>query len=563
MLIDLEFNIRETLLTNKGLPPLNQFEIEELKKIQALDVSGFTEADVRAEIIDPIVRILGYKKGQFSSVDREKHIRFLGKTHKYIDYSFTLWKENFWIIEAKRPLGNEHFGYNELSQATEYSIHPEINASIIVLCDGRKIELFDREENLEEPIVFFEIKNLVENIDLLRKILCPIHIWFFYKRRILRSIDKVFELEFNQARANEFLDIIQNRFQAKRGQILKNFQNLKLSESAYDKKLSNLTADDIIDIHYFFRQSISTMNSMNKILIDECKNRNIFSIIYKIFPDHYRDVNDSYYINALSFLLDLEKEIETIHWIPSWLSDTRERKTETIIKGLIKHSLNYFSDDEPRKIILLASSAFRRVFKILAILLPEMQKNSELSHLITRFNYPEISWNQVLSSPERSLLSDIDRLTLMATYKFTKEFSEEHHKFKSNMAKLRLQQIWLMEKTILENTPNYTALRQEKNLGEIHPTEASSVVYDSLGHGCLCVLKSNDKWKKYILDQHKDEIKLLAILGSWSAKELIASNTDNTFDDKTRIDIANRFFLGDYKLSESLTSLYNFHWITQ
>ena len=184
MLIDEEFNIREGLLLHKNISPLSSSHIEELTAIQSLDVTGFSEADVRAEIIDPIVRILGYKKGQLSSVDREKHIRFLGKTHKYIDYSFTLWRENFWIIEAKKPSKGERFGYDELSQATEYSIHPEINASVIVLCDGLKIEVFDREEDLEAPVIAFKIRNILENIDSLRKILEPMQIWFFYKRSL-------------------------------------------------------------------------------------------------------------------------------------------------------------------------------------------------------------------------------------------------------------------------------------------------------------------------------------------------------------------------------------------
>lgn len=224
MLIDREFNVKEALLLHKELPELESRQLEELARIEKLDVENYTEADIRAEVIDPIVRILGYQKGQFSSVDREKHIRFLGKTHKYIDYSFTLWQENFWIIEAKRPLKGDHFGYSELSQATEYAIHPAINASIIVLCDGIKLEIFDREEDLENPIVTMKIENLSRDFNLLRKILAPVNIWFFYKRRVLRSIDKAFEVEFNQSRANEFLEIIERRFTEKTNQIRQNFQ---------------------------------------------------------------------------------------------------------------------------------------------------------------------------------------------------------------------------------------------------------------------------------------------------------------------------------------------------
>lgn len=80
MLIDNKnFDVVEGLLTQKKLPQMNSIELAELVRIQELDVTGYTEADVRAEIIDPIIRILGYRKGDYSSVDREKHISFLGQ----------------------------------------------------------------------------------------------------------------------------------------------------------------------------------------------------------------------------------------------------------------------------------------------------------------------------------------------------------------------------------------------------------------------------------------------------------------------------------------------------
>ena len=161
-------NTTEKLLLYKGLEPLEKEDLKELKFIQELSVTDFKEADVREEIINPILKILGYRKGQYFSVDREKHLSFLGKTSKYIDYNLTLWKENFWIIEAKRPLAGDSFNYNELKQAVEYSIHPKINAAIVVLCDGIKLEVFDREENLEEAILSFKIVDLLDNFNKLR-----------------------------------------------------------------------------------------------------------------------------------------------------------------------------------------------------------------------------------------------------------------------------------------------------------------------------------------------------------------------------------------------------------
>ncbi|MEC8326811.1 MAG: hypothetical protein VX100_12030 [Pseudomonadota bacterium] len=558
MLIDNEFTIREGLLLHKNISPLSEQHLDELKHVQNLDVTGFTEADVRGEIIDPIIRVLGYKKGQFSSVDREKHIRFLGKTHKYIDYNFTLWRENFWIIEAKKPLKGDRFGYDELSQATEYSIHPEINASVIVLCDGLKLEIFDREEDLETPVISFKIKNLLENIDSLRKILEPMQIWFFYKRRVLKSIDKAFESEFNQQRVNEFLDIIENRFREKRGQILKNFQSAEFTKKDSAVEVSNASIDDIIDVYFFFSQPIPTMHSMNKVLIDHCLKMRSFDVIYKVFPDHYRDANDAYYSNALSFLIQLEMETNTLNWSPSWLVGEGDKTVESTIKGLISHTLNFFENDEARKIILLASSAFRRLFKVLSIVSPQLNQGSELQHLLTRVNESEFSWNQILSSPKRNIIIDIDRLSLLATDRFVSDFTSDKYKFNSALAKQQLSQVWHLEKMLLESTPNYRQLLREKDLGELHPTEASSVVFDNLGHNCLCVIKMSEKWEKYTLENHMDEVIALSKTGSWAAKEMLEGKEIPDNSSGQTIKLSDRFFLGNDKLQGSLKTLYGY-----
>jgi hypothetical protein len=92
----------EALQLYKRLEPLAPETLEDLRRVERLDVSSFTEAEVRAYVIDPIVRALGYSKGTDFSVDLERKIEFLGK-NKFIDYKFNLWQEDFWLIEAKRP----------------------------------------------------------------------------------------------------------------------------------------------------------------------------------------------------------------------------------------------------------------------------------------------------------------------------------------------------------------------------------------------------------------------------------------------------------------------------
>ncbi|ELB2105055.1 hypothetical protein QNZ87_004228 [Vibrio parahaemolyticus] len=556
MLIDNKnFDVVEGLLTHKKLIPLTPIEFAELARVQTLDVTGFTEADVRAEINDPILRVLGYKKGEFSSVDREKHIRFLGKKHKFIDYNLTLWRENFWIIEAKRPLIGNKFGYTELSQVIEYSVHPDINAAIVVLCDGVKLEVFDREENVENAIISFPISSLLDNFDVLRLLLDPMQIWFFYKRRVLRSIDKAFEFEFNQKRVNEFFDLIKNRFAEKRGQVLKNFQSTNFTEQDNIGVMEQASIDDIIDIHYFFSHPFEVMQTMNKNLVQQCKNTTDFHVLSKLFPDHYRDSNDVFYMNALGFLFSLEKEVNKILWVPSWLSNGNDRSIEAIIKNLIKLTLTYFEDDEPRKIILLAASAFRRIFKILAVLNPEHRQNGNIRHLFTRFEQSEFSWNQIVSSPESNTLREIDINTLDATYKFVKKFSNGHD-FKTNLARQRLNQLWAVERQMLEGEPNYLELEREIGFGELYPTESSSVVYDNLGHSCLCVIKSNSKWKQYVLEHHQNDILRLGAMGSWAARELIDQHNLNQEGKEHLINYADQFFFGDNNIMESLKSQY-------
>jgi hypothetical protein len=96
----------DQLLLSKKLEPLAEQHRAELEVIAKLDVSAFTEMEVRTYVIDRIIRILGYDKGTVFSADLEHPVTFLGK-NIFPDYRLTLWNENFWLIEAKRPRMNK------------------------------------------------------------------------------------------------------------------------------------------------------------------------------------------------------------------------------------------------------------------------------------------------------------------------------------------------------------------------------------------------------------------------------------------------------------------------
>src|SRR3546814_8869371 len=52
------------LLLHKAVKPPSKEEIDELRRLSTLNVSSYSEADVRAEILDPVVRILVYRRSE-------------------------------------------------------------------------------------------------------------------------------------------------------------------------------------------------------------------------------------------------------------------------------------------------------------------------------------------------------------------------------------------------------------------------------------------------------------------------------------------------------------------
>ena len=569
MLIDSEFDIRTALLTHKNLSPLTPIEEDRLKKIQSLDVHGFSEADVREEIITPILEILGYRKGQYSSLDREKHLKFFDdnkrkQKDKFIDYSATLWKESFWILEAKKPLCKDSFSFEHFQQALIYAVHPEINAAIIVLCDGVIVSVFDREENVESPILSFRVKELLLHINELRKILNPEQIWYFYKRKVLRAIDKSFEIEFNYNRTEEFIEIINRRFTAKREQILQNFRNLKLSESddlKFIKWLNRSSSQEIIESQFYWGLSERHLSLINNRLIELYLSNEPFLVMNTLFPEEYFAFNANFHANSLSFLLQLSDRINKINHCPSWLKDaTKDHSNEIyideVIKILIHHNLTHFQDDRLRQTILLLSSSLLRVSKIMSVILPISKITAKHSHALQRFYDEELSWRQITSTMESHLISNYTINARLAFIKFIESvLGRNNHHFKLATAQQGLIDLWKMEIGLLESVPNYIGLEKELELGEIWEPRYT-VTFDYLAHYTICLLLDNYKWKKYIIETYPNELNLLNAMNSWAIQKLEFQTSELSESAKDTL-IAQRLFLGHEDIYQQLKNLYN------
>jgi hypothetical protein len=550
----------DDLLQYKALTPLPSGALDELAKIEKLDVSGFYEPEVRTFVIDPIVRLLGYDKDTDFSVDLGRPIEFLGKK-KFPDYKFHLWKENFWVIEAKRPLpeNKEAFGYDALAQAVEYAVHPNVNAALVALCDGVILEIFDREVSLTEPVLHVDQANLRRDFDKVRALLEPMQVWFFQKRRIVRLIDKVFDKEFNLQRVAEFKTLIDRRLLAKRGVVLENFRrNVSPDYEERKKHVMAASTEELVDVHLFYEHSTPLTNVLVDTLVARCT-PSPFPVMYKVFPDRPRDMNDAYGSHSLAFLVALGEKQASAGWLPAWLAQGKqsEASIEKAAQYLLKQSLNYFEDDQPRRIVLLAAAAIRRVFKLILLSNEAQWRTGDVMHFLTRYHGEELSWNQVLSSPEGHLGAVLDSRSMMATQQFVTDCQGERGEFKTEVGKLRLKDLWSLEKSLLGAIDDYPRLRRERNLGDGRMTEAAAISYDLLGHTTLCLLSRFPRWTAYALQEHRPLIAALASMNSWKAKELLGVGPKDEFGPVMKADLAKRFFFGDVATLEALDAGYS------
>jgi len=550
----------DDLFQHKALSPLPQEDIPTLNKIQMLNTDGYTEAEVRAYVIDPIVKILGYEKGTTFSPDLERRVDFIDN-RKFIDYKCTLWEENFWIIEAKKPNARrrKRFEYAVFMQAIEYAVHPKINAALIVLCDGDLFEVFDREENVNEPILRFNRSDLVQRFDDLRVLLSPWQVWFFEKRRITRLIDKVFDREFNLQRLAEFQQLVQTRLQSKRAVVLTNYQKLfdgrqdHLDEIA---RLRSMPTEDIVDGWFFLNLPAPHIFAMVNALVDRCL-ENPFPVLYKLFPDQPRDASDTYYSYALAFLAVLHKRTESTSfrtpWLPTWLNEPNSGFTniEVAVRILMKRCLTQFHDDEPRKLTLLCYASVRRILKRLAVIQESEWVFAEQRFAFMRFVTEEISWESFASSTAGFVLQSINTRSMTISNRLIASFKNDDGTLQIETGKSKLREMWALDAQLIQSAPpNYLALLKERGLGETYPSESIDVTIDYLGHLSLCLLESLPDWKAYAIEHHRNDIAILAELGSWQAKMWLGP--DLPASAPTERELAERFFFSDIGAQRSL-----------
>ena len=110
-----------------------------------MKLDGGGASDVRAEIAEPFLAALGYKRGTANDIARERTRKyqrhFLGRKKStdqprrgYADYILSVHGAGRWVLETKAP--NEPIDIDAIDQAISYARHPEVAASYSAVLNG-------------------------------------------------------------------------------------------------------------------------------------------------------------------------------------------------------------------------------------------------------------------------------------------------------------------------------------------------------------------------------------------------------------------------------------------
>ena len=547
-----------SLMQHKAFEPLDEAARSAVERIAARNVEPYKEADVREDIVAPLLDVLGYDRDADFSIEREKEIRLAGGK-RYLDYAMAPWSRNHWLIEAKSAKGRNEgapFTADDVEQAVGYAVHPDINAALVVLCDGWKIAVFDREEDLVEPVLTIRMSDLVERIDELRALLGPWQAWLFETRRVVRHVDRVFDTEFNMGRVEEFRWLVNNRLDSKRRTVIDNMRRARIGGDDPQAEIDLLRSSepvDLVEAHFFIPGPRPAIDAMAETLVRHC-GVDAFRVLHRVFPDEVRPMNDDFCLNALNFLLHLEREGTRIHWLPGWLGGGKD--VAAAVKTFLRSCLTQFATDPGRRAVLLGAAAIRRLYKAQMVVDLGTRTLGEMLHAFTRYMVPEDEWRQLLSSPGREMLLALDGLVVEALGRLLRRCCDANGRLEVALLEAELREIWRSELRILGGVSSYWSLADAQQLVEIVGTEHRDVVVDGLGHGILCVVDSHPYWKAFVLEAHAADVETLAAMGSWMALRWLGQDEGDTPERPPDSFMAERFFLGDVGTFRRLRAAY-------
>jgi len=134
----------------------------------------FKEADVRAVIIEPILKELGFTH---ENILREKPLKspFLrtGSKKRQVnlipDYVLKVENGFAWVLDAKAP-NQKIVNDDNVEQVYSYAAHPEIRSNYFALCNGLEFACF-RTTETDKPVLYFKVSEIDKHWQALKNLL--------------------------------------------------------------------------------------------------------------------------------------------------------------------------------------------------------------------------------------------------------------------------------------------------------------------------------------------------------------------------------------------------------
>jgi len=154
----------------------------------------FKEADVRAEVIDPILRKLGFshehilrektlKSAYLKTGSKKRAVTLIPDYVLRVENGFAL------VLDAKSPK-QKVINDDNVEQVYSYAAHPEIRSNYFALCNGLEFACY-RTTDTEKPVLYFRINEIDNHWLELQKILSPDSFQsgkiFSYDKNIVKS----------------------------------------------------------------------------------------------------------------------------------------------------------------------------------------------------------------------------------------------------------------------------------------------------------------------------------------------------------------------------------------
>ena len=153
-------------------------------QFEPLNFSHLNEADIREEVIAPLLKYLGYRSCTSNNIIREQSLKypkiFLGRKNPQkdpevrgiADYICEAESKIRWVIEAKSP--SVAITPEEIEQSYSYANHAQIRAVYFCVCNGRELQVFQTSRGPDvDALLKVSYEDISTSWDLIENVLSP------------------------------------------------------------------------------------------------------------------------------------------------------------------------------------------------------------------------------------------------------------------------------------------------------------------------------------------------------------------------------------------------------